>query len=92
MGMFETLGHLLDGIAKNDVARGMILQAANDIIITKNDREMGYTEIKFANEGDDLQILTEDFENPHGGFRVVNLDNHDQIETVNLSDLDDGMS
>lgn len=76
-------------IAKNKVVRGMVLQAGRDIIITRTDREKGYTEFKYANEGDDLEILGEDFDNPLGGFRVINRDNYDQIDTVPLDDIED---
>lgn len=92
MSWFKTGLAFVDQIAKNDVVRGMILQASHDIFIHRTDRDKGYTEVKFANEGDDLQVICEDVDNPTGGFRVSNLDNHDQIETVNLSDLDDGMN
>jgi hypothetical protein len=88
MCFFKSFGQLVDGISKSDVARGMLLQATNDIFVHRTDREKGYTEVKFANEGDDLTVLCEDLENPGGGFRVMNLDNHDQIETVQLTDMD----
>jgi hypothetical protein len=88
MCFFKNLTQLIDGISKSDVARGMLLQATNDIFIHRTDREKGYTEVKFANEGDDLMVLSEDTENPGGGFRVMNCDNHDQIETVQLTDMD----
>ncbi len=90
MSWFKEVTGLIDQISKSDVVRGMILQASSDIYLHKTDREAGYTEVKFANEGDDLQILCEDLE-IEGGVRVINLDNYDQIETVKLTDLDDGM-
>lgn len=88
MCFFKNFGQFIDGISKSDVARGMLLQATNDIFVHRTDREKGYTEVKFANEGDDLMVLSEDLENPGGGFRVMNHDNHDQIETVQLTDMD----
>lgn len=88
MNFFKDAMQFIDGISKNDVTRGMLLQAASDIFIHRTDREKGYTEVKFANEGDDLMVLGEDMENPGGGFRVMNCDNHDQIETVQLTDMD----
>ncbi|ABY63225.1 hypothetical protein ST201phi2-1p401 [Pseudomonas phage 201phi2-1] len=89
MGWFREVAGLIDHVAKSDVVRGMILQANSDIYLHKTDRENGYTEVKYANEGDDLEVLCEDLE-IEGGFRVINRDNHDQIETVQLTDLDDG--
>lgn len=86
----ETIG-LIDQVMKSDVCRGMILQASTDIFVHKTDRDTGYTEVKFANEGDDLEVLCEDNELPGGGYRVINRDNYDQIETVQLSDMDDLM-
>lgn len=88
MGFFNHTMNLIDGLSKNEVVRGMLLQATNDIFVHRTDREKGYTEVKFANEGDDLEVLCEDLELPGGGFRVMNLDNNDQIETVQLSDMD----
>lgn len=88
MSWFTEVAEIFDGIAKSDVVRGMILQATNDIVTYKTDREKGYTEVKFANEGDDLEILCEDFEMPGGGWRVINHDNNDAIETVQLTDMD----
>ena len=67
----------------------MILQASRDIVITRTDRVKGYSEFTFANEGDDIEIIGEDLENPCGGFRVINRDNYDQIDTVNPNDLED---
>ncbi|BEG72577.1 hypothetical protein [Pseudomonas phage PA1C] len=76
-------------LAKNDVVKGMVLQAARDIFITRTDREKGYTETKYANEGDDLEIICEDVDNPAGGFRVINHDNFNQIETIPFSEMED---
>lgn len=90
MSWFREVVGLIDHVAKTDVVRGMILQASSDIYMHKTDRETGYTEVKYANEGDDLEILGEDLE-IEGGYRVINRDNYDQIETVKLTDLDDGM-
>jgi len=89
MSWFKEVAGLIDQVVKADVVRGMILQANSDIYLHRTDRETGYTEIKYANEGDDLEILGEDQE-IDGGWRVINRDNHDQIETVQLTDLDDG--
>lgn len=89
MSLFDDLLALGKALAKDKVARDMVLQAARDIYITRTDRVTGYTEIKFANEGDDLQILCEDTDNPLGGFRVINRDNYDQIDTVPYNDLED---
>lgn len=88
MSFFKEAMQAFDCLAKNDVVRGMLLQATNDIFVARTDRKNGYTEVKFANEGDDLEVLCEDLEIPGGGFRVINLDNNDQIETVQLSDMD----
>lgn len=88
MSFFDQFIGAVDCIAKNEVVRGMLLQATSDIFVARTDREKGYTEVKFANEGDDLEVLCEDFENPGGGFRVRNHDNNDQIDTVQLSDMD----
>lgn len=88
MSWFNNLGDVFNGIAKSDVVRNMLLQATNDIVIHKTDRDKGYVEIKFANEGDDLEVLGEDMESPGGGWRVMNIDNHDSIETVQLGDMD----
>lgn len=88
MTWFKQTMQLVDGLAKSEVVRGMLLQATNDIFVHKTDRATGYQEVKFANEGDDLEVLCEDLENPGGGFRVRNHDNNDQIETVQLSDMD----
>lgn len=88
MSFFNNAMQFIDGLSKNDVVRGMLLQATNDIFVHRTDRDKGYTEVKFANEGDDLEILCEDLENPSGGFRVINRDNNDQIDTVQLSDMD----
>lgn len=89
MSWFREAVALVNHAMKSDVVRGMILQASSDIYVHKTDRESGYTEVKFANEGDDLEVLCEDNEIPGGGYRVINRDNHDQIETVQLSDMDD---
>lgn len=91
MSWFREVAGLVDNVVKSDLVRGMILQANCDIYMHKTDRDNGYTEVKFANEGDDLEVLGEDTE-IDGGIRVVNRDNHDQIETVKLTDLDDGMN
>jgi hypothetical protein len=88
MGWFNDASQVFDAIAKSDVVRGMLLQATNDIVTYKTDREKGYTEVKFANEGDDLEVLCEDLEAIGGGWRVKNHDNNDAIETVQLSDMD----
>lgn len=92
MSWFGKAVEVVDYLSKSDVVRGMILQASSDIFVHRTDRETGYTEVKFANEGDDLEVLCEDFESPIGGFRVKNHDNHDQIETVQFTDLEDGLS
>lgn len=89
MSLFNEIMAMGQEIAKNKVVRGMVLQAARDVFITRTDREKGFTEFKFANEGDDLEILVEDSDNPNGGFRVINRDNFDQIDTVTLNDLED---
>lgn len=89
MSLFESLAEIGLGIAKSKVVRGMVLQAGRDVFITRNDRTSGYNEFKFANEGDDLEVLSEDFDNPNGGFRVINRDNYDQIDTVLCDDLED---
>lgn len=88
MGWFDNAVQLFDGLAKSDVVRGMLVQATNDIFVHKTCREKGYTEVKFANEGDDLEILSEDFETPGGGYRVANHDNNGSIETVQLADME----
>lgn len=88
MSWFSSAMNVIDCIAKSEVVRGMILQATDDIYVAKTCREKGYTEVKFAAEGDDLQVLGEDFDTPGGGFRVMNMDNNDQIETVSLNDMD----
>lgn len=89
MSFFDDLLEFGCNISKNKVVRGMVLQAGRDVVITRTDREKGYTEFKFANEGDDLEVLGEDFDNPGGGFRVINRDNYDQIDTVHHDDLED---
>ncbi|BBI55967.1 phage protein [Pseudomonas phage PA02] len=76
-------------IAKNKVQVGMILQATQDIWIMRTCKKNGYLEWKFANEGDDLTVLGVDEGNPEGGFRVLNADNYNQIETVQCTDMDD---
>lgn len=88
MSWFNGAVSVIDAIAKSDVVRGMLLQATNDIVSYKTDRDKGYTEVKFANEGDDLEVLCEDLETPGGGWRVMNHDNNDAIETVQLKDMD----
>lgn len=88
MNWFNTLGRFVDGLAKSDVVRDMVIQASHDIYTPKTDRDKGYTEVKFANEGDDLRILGTDNECPMGGFRVMNMDNNEQIETIQFTDLD----
>lgn len=80
---------LFSSLAKSNVVKGMILQATRDIFIMRTDREKGYNEYKYASEGDDLEVLAEDLDNPNGGFRVVNRDNFDQIETVPFVDMED---
>ncbi|ARV77027.1 hypothetical protein PHABIO_396 [Pseudomonas phage Phabio] len=89
MSFFEDLVELGLGIAKSKVVRGMVLQAGRDIVITRTDRKSGYTEFHYAKEGDDLEVLGEDHDNPLGGFRVINRDNYDQIDTVLCDDLED---
>lgn len=89
MSLFSEVMMLGQELAKNKVVRGMVLQAGRDIFITRTDREKGFTEFKFANEGDDLEVIVEDIDNPHGGFRVINRDNFDQIDTVLFNDLED---
>ncbi|AEH03750.1 hypothetical protein AVT69_gp325 [Pseudomonas phage PhiPA3] len=80
---------LFSALAKSDVVRGMVLQAARDVFITRTDRDKGFNEYKYAREGDDLEVIGEDTDNPDGGFRVINRDNYDQIETVQMRDLED---
>lgn len=88
MSFFKQTADIIHGLAKSEVVRGMMLQATHDIFVYKTDRDKGYTEVKFASEGDDLEVLCEDLEMPSGGYRVVNHDNNDQIETVQLTDMD----
>lgn len=90
MSWFNNAVEYLGALAKSDVVRDMVLQASHDIYVTKVDRDHGYTEVKFANEGDDLRVLGEDQDNLTGGYRVMNMDNNEQIETVQLNDLDNG--
>lgn len=89
MSLFDDLLEVGVGIAKNKVLRGMVLQAGRDIFITRTDRATGYSEFKFANEGDDIEVICEDVDNPLGGFRVINRDNYDQIDTIQHDDLED---
>lgn len=84
-GIFEVTAN----IAKNKAVRGMLLQASRDIFVMRTDRATGYSEFKFANEGDDIEILGPDLDSPCGGFRVINRDNYDQIDTVQCDDLED---
>lgn len=89
MSFFSDILEVTAEISKNKVVRGMVLQAGRDIFIMRTDREKGYTEFKYANEGDDIEILGPDLDSPCGGFRVINRDNYDQIETVVCDDLED---
>lgn len=76
-------------IAKDKVVTGMLLQVVRDIFITKSCKDKGQVEIKFASEGDDVTVIDDDPDNPAGGVRVINHDNHDEIETVSYDDLED---
>lgn len=92
MSWFNNVATLVNGLVKSDVVRDMILNAKCDIYTQHTDRDNGYTEVKFANEDDELRVLGEDLDSPIGGFRVMNLDNNEQIATVQFEDLDDGLS
>jgi hypothetical protein len=85
----KEVGKATWAMLSSDVGRGMLLQAARDIFIVRTDRDKGHVEVKYANAGDDLEVLGPDADNPNGGFRVMNKDNYDEVETVQAVDLDD---
>lgn len=85
---FKEASFAFDMLSKDNAVKGMILQAARDIFITRTDRDKGHTEYKFAKEGDDLEIVQHD-ECCDSGLRVINRDNFDQVETVLFQDLED---
>lgn len=79
----------LSMLAKSEVGTGMLLQAARDIFITVFDRDKGFTEIKFANEGDEIEVIGEEMHRPGDLFLVKNSDNHGEFGCVVAEDLED---
>lgn len=88
-GLIMSGWDLVSYIAKDKVVTGMLLQVVRDIFITKSCKDKGSVDIKFASEGDDVTVIADDPDNPSGGVRVINHDNHDEIETVSYDDLED---
>ena len=80
--------NLIDGITKSQAVQGALVSAITDIFVAKTDRETGYTEVKYANDGDRLEIVGLDPLDPSMA-RVINLDNSGETEFVNLSDLEE---
>jgi hypothetical protein len=92
MNMMQNLSgglSLLGQLARSEVGQGMILTAARDIYILLFDRENGYTEVKYANEGDQIEVLGEDIHRGEDFFTVKNNENHGEIGAVRAGDLED---
>lgn len=89
MNLFNSTVTVFSQLARDDCFQGMLLQAARDIFLSKQDRDSGYKEYKFANEGDDLEIVGLEEGNEQGDIRVRNKQNFDQVEAVKFTDLED---
>lgn len=81
---------LIDGITKSQAVQGALVSAITDIFVAKTDRDSGYTEVKYANDGDRLEVVGLDPLDPTMA-RVINLDNSNETEFVNLTDLEEIM-
>jgi len=78
----------LRGIAAAKVEPEMVLTAARDIFITIIDRDGQHHDILYAGEGDQIRVESGDPRDSEC-FVCSNLDNHDEIGSVNCTDLDD---
>lgn len=81
---------LIDGITKSQAVQGALVSAITDIFVAKTDRDSGYTEVKYANDGDRLEVVGLD-PLDQSMARVINLDNSNETEFVNLTDLEEIM-
>jgi hypothetical protein len=89
LGLMELASELFAGVHPRMVQPGRTFLAARDIHITRYDRDRGFIETKFAQEGDELSVLELDSASFGALHRVKNTDNHDQIDSVSAHDLDD---
>ncbi|QBJ02892.1 hypothetical protein MZD04_gp366 [Pseudomonas phage Psa21] len=88
--MFSKLiGLAVHGIAASKVEPGMILTAARDIFQTIIDRNGNHHEIAYANEGDQIRVEHSDDVRPGELFVCTNIDNFEEVASVNPHDLDD---
>lgn len=78
------------GIAASKVEPEMILTAARDIFITIIDRNGTHHDLPFASEGDQIRIESTD-PRDSDTFICSNLDNYDEVGTVNANDLEDAL-
>lgn len=77
------------GIAASKVEPGMVLTAARDIFITVLGRDGIHRDIPFAHEGDQIRIEGEDVHRDGDLFVCTNLDNYDEVSSIETNDLDD---
>jgi hypothetical protein len=77
------------GIAASKVEPGMVLTAARDIFVTILDRRGAHHDILFANEGDQVRVEAPDCCRPGDLFVCSNVDNFDEVASVNPHDLED---
>lgn len=82
----------LRSIAASKVEPGMVLTAARDIFITILDRRGAHHDILFANEGDQVRIEGSDSHRPGDLFVCSNVDNFDEVGSVNPHDLEDAFN
>ncbi len=86
--MTSLLANLIDGITKNQAVQGHIFAAVQDIFVAKSCKDVGYTELKYASEGDILEVIEIDTLDPTM-VRVFNRDNSEEVEYVPLTDLEE---
>lgn len=90
LSLLDTTISTMSGVRPSSLVQpGRTLQASNDIFLTRFDRQRGYMETMYAKKGDDIDIICEDPATPGRAFRVRNVDNNEQIDTVMADDLYD---
>lgn len=86
--MTSLLANLIEGITKNQAVQGQIFAAVQDIFVAKSCKDVGYIELKYASEGDILEVIEIDTLDP-SMVRVFNRDNSEEVEYVPLTDLEE---
>lgn len=79
----------VSGIAASKVEPSMVLTAVRDIFVTVLDRRGMQHDILYASEGDQIRVEGSDLHRPGDMFVCTNVDNFDEVASVNPHDLED---